>query len=98
MRLVPLLALLLCATGIVSAQAPTGIPKFPMPSSSVDLEGPARPGEYLSSFEACLKRQSTTGLSEPRSCRRRLLNLGGLPSLRCCTSAELFGSLSTTGL
>jgi len=47
MRLVPLLPLLLCATGIVSAQAPTGIPKFPMPSSPVDLEGPARAGEYL---------------------------------------------------
>ena len=47
MRLAPLLALIACAAGTATAQAPSGIPKFPMPSSRVDLEGPARPGEYL---------------------------------------------------
>ena len=41
----------LFATATVHAQTPirnpTGIPKFPLPSSPIDIEGPARPGYYV---------------------------------------------------
>ena len=42
-----LVTALACAAGAAAAQAPAGIPKFPLPSSPLDLSGPARPGVYL---------------------------------------------------
>ena len=47
MRLGLPLALLAFAAGSATAQAPTGITRFPLPASPLDLEGPARAGEYL---------------------------------------------------
>jgi glycogen debranching enzyme len=46
-RLHLLVALATFGAGSATAQTPPGIPKFPLPTSPLDLEGPARAGEYL---------------------------------------------------
>ena len=40
-------ALTIGAASAAVPQAPTGIPRFPLPASAIDLTGPARPGVFL---------------------------------------------------
>ncbi len=47
MRPILVAAMLGLGAASAAAQAPTGIPRFPLPESPLDMEGPARPGVYL---------------------------------------------------
>jgi cysteine-rich repeat protein len=47
MRTCLLVTVLALSAGSAAAQAPTGIPKFPLPASTIDLTGPARANFFL---------------------------------------------------